>query len=278
MTTFNLEGKRAIITGAARGLGKPVALAYVKAGAKVLFTAMDQKALDEAVEESGGNPENAIALSADLRKKEDIIRIVETARDAFGGIDILFNNAGVGPTSIQEDILKNPPRFWEYSLEDYRWFFEVNTLSALQLSCLVAPEMVERGWGRIFCDTTSLDTMLRAGMAPYGGSKSALEAMTAVMAGDLEGTGVTANVLVPGGMADTRMLPDSLGIPRDQMISPQAMVAPALWLGSELSDGVSACRFIAAHWDTTKPLDEAVAAAKSPIAWKGYGVQGLNPK
>ena len=273
MSPIDLTGKRIIVTGGARGLGKVAALSYVRANAQVLVTATDQAALDRVVAESAGAPGVAVALQADLRVPEDRARIVDAARDAFGGVDVLFNNAGVSVPIIRTQPPTAPERrFWSFSIEEYRWFLEVNTVAGLELACLVAPEMVERGWGRIICDTTSLDTMLKAGSAPYGGSKAAMEAMTAVMSGDLAGTGVTANVLVPGGMADTRMA-DHAGIPRDRLISPDAMAAPGLWLASRASDGVTGRRFVASLWDADLPCEEAVAAAGAPIAWLGYGVQ-----
>jgi NAD(P)-dependent dehydrogenase (short-subunit alcohol dehydrogenase family) len=119
--------------------------------------------------------------------------------------------------------------------------------------------------------------MLRAGMAGYAGSKAALEAHTAVLAGDLAGTGVTANVLIPGGAANTPMVPLESGVDRAQLIQPEAMVAPALWLASTESDGVTAKRFIAAYWDTTLPASAAVANAIAPIGWSGLGEQTIFP-
>ena len=277
MPEYNLAGKRVIVTGAARGLGRPVAIAYVKAGAQVLFTATDKQMLNEAREDSGGSPDQAIALAADLTDQTSIQRIVATARETFGGVDVLFNNAGLSTTAIRPDFFRNPLKFWEVDDEDYRRFFEVNTLSALELSCLVAPEMMARGWGRIVCNTTSLDTMLRPGNTPYGGSKAALEAMTACMAGDLEGTGVTANILVPGGPANTRMIPEDMGLPKDQLISADCLVGPALWLASDFSDGVPACRFRGVAWDSNASLEEALAESKAPIAWTGFGAQAIIP-
>jgi len=274
---FDLSGKRAIVTGASRGLGLPVAIAYVRAGARVLFTGSDERALANAVQQSGGAAGLAVPLTADLSQPGAAVRVFEAANQAFGGVDVLFNNAGIAVTQINPDIFDNPSKFFEFGMQEYRRFFEVNTFAALELANLVAPGMIERGWGRIFCNTTSLDTMLRKGFAPYGGSKSALEAMTACMAEDLQDTGVTANVLVPGGPADTRMIPDNAGLPRDKLLPADVLVAPALWLASNLSDGVTGCRFIAANWDEKADLETAINAARAPIAWKGYGSKAIIP-
>ena len=119
--------------------------------------------------------------------------------------------------------------------------------------------------------------MLKSGMAPYGSTKASLEALTAIMARDLEGTGVTANVLVPGGPADTRMIPADLPIARDALISPDAMVPPVLWLVSDDSNQVNGRRFIAAKWDPTCSPHKAAELSGAPVAWVGYGTPAIDP-
>jgi 3-oxoacyl-[acyl-carrier protein] reductase len=138
-----------------------------------------------------------------LAKPGECERVVRVAQDAFGRVDVLVNNAGLGTTSIRRNILEKPFRFWEVNRATVEYFFAVNSTAPFELAVLVVRGMIERGWGRIVNNTTSLDTMLR--FAVYGGSKAALEAHTACMAQDLAGTGVTANVLVPGGGTATRM-------------------------------------------------------------------------
>ena len=98
----------------------------------------------------------------------------------------------------------------------------------LALTNAVVPEMMRRGWGRIVNVTTSLGTMLNAGSPTYGPSKAALEAMSAIMAKDLDGTGVTVNVLVPGGVTNTPMISDIAGFDRAQLIRPEVMAPPLL--------------------------------------------------
>jgi NAD(P)-dependent dehydrogenase (short-subunit alcohol dehydrogenase family) len=143
---------------------------------------------------------------------------------------------------VRRNFVVEPVRFWEHTEEHTQNFFAVNAIAPFRLAVHLAPDMVKRGWGRIISVTTSLGSMLRAGMAGYAGSKAALEAHTAVLAGDLADTGVTANVLIPGGAANTPMVPLESGVDRAQLIQPEAMVAPALWLASTESDGVTAKR------------------------------------
>jgi NAD(P)-dependent dehydrogenase (short-subunit alcohol dehydrogenase family) len=118
--------------------------------------------------------------------------------------------------------------------------------------------------------------MLLAGQAAYGVSKAGLEAITSVMAGDLAGTGVTANVLAPGGPADTRML-DGVNVPRGALIPADCMAAPAVWLASNASDGVTGKRFLGIKWDRNLPAAQAAIAAAAPVAWTGFGDQMRAP-
>jgi NAD(P)-dependent dehydrogenase (short-subunit alcohol dehydrogenase family) len=273
---MELTGKRVIVTGAARGLGKHMAIACIRAGAQVLFTATDRRALAETVEESQAAKDQAVIHVADVRDTAQVDSIVDAARHAFGGVDVLFNNAGIGMGSIRPDFWDNPVKFWTVSDADYRRFFEINTLSALRLASLVAPEMIARKWGRIVNVTTSLSTMLLAGQAAYSVSKAGLEAITSVMAGDLAGTGVTANVLAPGGPADTRMV-ISVNVPREALIPADCMAAPAVWLASNASDGVTGKRFLGIKWDVALPPEQAALAAAAPVAWTGYGDQMRPP-
>ena len=121
-------------------------------------------------------------------------------------VDILVNNAGIGPGAIRPDSWQRPVKFWEITADQWRRFVAVHTTAPLALTNAVVPEMMREGWGRIVNVTTSLGTMLNAGSPTYGPSKAALEALSAIMAKDLDGTGVTVNVLVPGGITNTPMV------------------------------------------------------------------------
>jgi 3-oxoacyl-[acyl-carrier protein] reductase len=145
------------------------------------------------------------------------------------------------------------------------------------MSRAALPVMLKQHWGRIINVTTSLDTMYRGGMQPYGGSKAANEAHLLGFAQELEGTGVTANVLVPGGAANTRMVSVGQQPDRAKLVSPDVMVAPLVWLCSNASDGVNGQRFIGAQWDKSLPPDEAAKKAGAPAAWQQLGRQAITP-
>ncbi|MBY0508935.1 MAG: SDR family oxidoreductase [Rhodospirillaceae bacterium] len=271
-----LAGKRIIVTGAAHGLGRAIAVACVKAGGQVLFTARDKAALGDALDESKPAAKQALTQIADLTRPDDVDGIYHAAVKAFGGVDVLINNAGVSNDSLRDDYWTNPVRFWETDADTYRRFYEINVQAPIRLTLLATPEMRARQWGRIMTTTTSLNTMITGGMGPYGSSKAAIEAFTSIAAADLADSGVTANVIAPGGPADTRMI--IADIPRADLIPADCLADPAVWLSSPLSDGVTARRFLGAKWDRALPPEKAAEAAGAPIAWTGFGTQSYAPK
>ena len=179
--------------------------------------------------------------------------------------------------AIDQGYARDPVRFWRADPARWRRLMEINVAGPFLMARQAVPHMIERGAGRIVNVTTSLDTMLAAGMAPYGPSKAALEASTAVWAKDLAGTGVTANVLVPGGPVDSPFLPPDTTFPRDRLIKPEIMRAPIVWLASPAAAGVTGRRFVARLWDVALAPDEAARGASAPVAWEGYGAQAARP-
>jgi NAD(P)-dependent dehydrogenase (short-subunit alcohol dehydrogenase family) len=152
----------------------------------------------------------------------------------------------------------------------------VNATAPIMMARAVVPHMLRAQQGRIVTVTTSLGTMVRAGYLLYGSSKAAAESATAIMAADLAGTGVTANVLVPGGVTNTPLVGDDAG-DRGKMFQPDIMVPPLLWLVSDAAAGVNARRFIAADWDPSLPGAQAAEKAGVPIAWLGIARMPIEP-
>jgi NAD(P)-dependent dehydrogenase (short-subunit alcohol dehydrogenase family) len=263
-----LEGKTVLMTGAGRGMGRSMSIALAAAGAKVAMIDIDKDVLAEsakAAEDAGGQG-SAKPFVCDVTDAERAKTTAEDVMSSFGSIDVLVNDAVVGPERIPDFFVK-PAKFWE--LEDDLWnaMLRVNIFGPQLMAKTCAPYMMDRGWGRIVNVTTSLDTMYLSGAGAYGPTKAALEAHTAIMASDLDGTGVTANILIPGGPVNTRMIPDASEIPREKLIQPDVMQAPVTWLASDDSDGITNMRFIAALWDDTLPRDERIENAGAPVAW-----------
>jgi NAD(P)-dependent dehydrogenase (short-subunit alcohol dehydrogenase family) len=266
----------AIVTGAAGGIGRALAKGLLGAGVRVAAVDLTAGGLAALAREAGGAGA-LLTIAADLSRDAAAGDIVARTRSHFGRIDILVNNAGIGQATLRAENWQRPIRFWEITPDDWRRFVAVHTTAPLMLAQAVVPEMMQRRWGRIVNVTTSLGTMIRSGSPTYGPSKAALEAFSAIMAKDLEGTGVTVNVLVPGGVTNTAMVPQEAGFERTQMIQPEIMAPPLVWLASEAAGSVTGRRFLAVHWDPMLPPTEAAAKAGAPIAWTSIATMPIEP-
>jgi NAD(P)-dependent dehydrogenase (short-subunit alcohol dehydrogenase family) len=273
------ERQVAIITGAASGIGRAMTLGLLEAGIDVAAVDKEAPWLEELKATTGGKgfAGELQTIRADLADPASFDAIVSTVLGASGRIDILVNNAGIGQGSIRADQRRNPLRFWEITPEQWSRFVAVNATAPLMMARAVVPHMLRGKRGRIVTVTTSLGTMLREGYILYGTSKAAAEAATAVMAADLSGTGVTANVLVPGGMTDTRIVPDAAVADRSRLLRPEIMAPPLLWLVSDAAAGVTGRRFLAVHWDTALRPAEAAEKCGAPIAWKSIATMPIEP-
>jgi 3-oxoacyl-[acyl-carrier protein] reductase len=273
-----LDGKVAIVTGAGRGLGQVMTLGLLEAGARVAAVEIDAPALEET--ESGadqrGAGERIQGIVADITRDDSAPKIVRATMEHFGRLDILINNAGIN-TSLQRPEGQPVGKFWDVTPTEFRRVIDVNVVAVFLMTRAALPVLLKQGWGRIINVTTSLDTMYRAGMQPYGGSKAANEAHLLAMAQELEGTGVSANVLVPGGAANTRLVSRAQEPDRAKLIPPEVMVAPLIWLCSNASDGVNGQRFIGMRWDKNLPPEEAAKNAGAPMAWQQLGRQAIMP-
>ena len=271
----------AIVTGAGGGLGAAMTAALADAGLRVAAVDVNAAALSGLERDKPGRAARILPLAADIRSPAACADAVGRAVKRFGRLDMLVNNAGVGLSSIREDYYVDNVMFWE--VPDERWdaIIDVNVKGAFLMAKAALPALREGGRGRIVNVTTSMDTMIRRGWTPYGPSKAALEACSAIWAKDLEGTGVTVNVLVPGGPADTGMVPPASAPDRASLVPPGVMKAPVRWLASRDSDGFTGRRIVAARWDDAVPGAEAARAASWPAAWPGVGagaiVSGTNP-
>jgi NAD(P)-dependent dehydrogenase (short-subunit alcohol dehydrogenase family) len=266
--TMPTQRKTAIVTGAASGMGRAMAIGLSEAGFNVI-------AVDRNAEGLGTLPTPIAPVAADLAQPASFDEIVAETMGAFGGIDILVNNAGIGQAAVRADQRRNPIRFWEVAPEQWNRFLTVNATAPILMSRAVLPHMLKANSGRIITVTTSLGTMVRAGHLLYGSSKAAAEAAMAVLAADLSGTAVTANVLVPGGTTDTPLVGEAGD--RSKMLRPEIMLPPLLWLVSDDAATVNGRRFIAADWDVSLPASRAAEAAGAPVAWLSIARMPIEP-
>ena len=272
----NLNGKSAIVTGAGRGLGRAMAAGLANAGAAVALVEPDKDVLDEAVKSIG---KGCIGIAGDVSRPEEAQMIVDETNSAFGSLHILVNNAGLGPERFRDTDRSNAKMIWEIDFTDWQLFLDVNTTGHFVMTKAVMPKLLSQGWGRIINVTTSLDTMTNFTNGAYGPSKAGAEALATMIAGGVEGTGITCNVLIPGGPADTRMI-SATGVyaDRDKLIQPEVMVPPLLHLLSEDGSSVNNRRFRAALWDPELDANTNLKKSGDPIAWPQLGGKAIRPQ
>lgn len=258
--------RTALISGGAGGIGRAMARALLAEGHRVAAMDRDEAALRRMTDELGGEAgENLLAVRGDVAIEADCGRAVAETLAAFGSLEILVNNAGIGPSHLRPDAESNMPTIEELTPEIWERYFGINVRGTIQMTRAALPSMREAGWGRIVNNTTSFFTMLR--ILPYGATKAALESLSAVWAKELDGTGITVNVLVPGGPTDTAFIAPESGIPRANMLQPGVMAPPMAWLAGDGSGGFNGQRIIAADWDPSLPPEQARDKASSPIGW-----------
>jgi NAD(P)-dependent dehydrogenase (short-subunit alcohol dehydrogenase family) len=265
----SLRGRVVIVTGGGRGIGREFVLALAGAGAKVVASARSasELALVEADVVATAGPGRFVGVVADVREASACERVVARTLATFGALHGLVNNAGVGMRHISEGFNVSPPRFWEASVERWRDILETNALGPFLMAHAAAPHLIAGGFGRIVNISTSPGTMVRVGYSPYGPSKAALEAMSRVWAQDLADTGVTVNVLLPGGATDTSFIPGSGPDRRGadgHLLPANVMNAALLWLLSDASSGVTGRRLVGKLWDPSLDSDAAAARALQP--------------
>jgi NAD(P)-dependent dehydrogenase (short-subunit alcohol dehydrogenase family) len=271
--------RAAIVTGAAGGIGRALVKGLLGAGVRVAAVDRTRDGLNAvtAAAREQGREAALSTIEADLSRDGAVSEIVQQARGRFGAIDILVNNAGIGQATLRPGNWQQPLRFWDITADQWRQFVAVHTTAPLLLAQAVVPGMTERKWGRIVNVTTSLGTMIRSGSPTYGPSKAALEAFSAIMSKDLDGSGVTVNVLVPGGVTNTPMVPMEAGFDRQDMIQPEVMAPPLVWLVSDAAGGVTGRRFLAVHWDAALPPAQAAEKAGAPVAWTSIATMPIEP-
>lgn len=264
----SLRGRVVIVTGASRGLGREMALELAAAGCQVVICgSADTPDLRATAADAEAVADGSILVHvADVADPAACDGLVAATLARFGRIDVLINNAGRGMRLISETFNTVPTKFWEAKPDEWRAIIDANFNGAFYMARAVAPHMVAQSFGKIINISTSDQTMVRRGYSPYGPSKAALEATSRVWAQDLEGTGVDVNVYLPGGAADTDLLPPS-GVRRGadgNLLPPSIMRRAIRWLCSDASNGQTGGRYIARLWDDTLPATEAAAASRSP--------------
>jgi NAD(P)-dependent dehydrogenase (short-subunit alcohol dehydrogenase family) len=242
---MGLLSLKVLVTGGTSGLGQAMASALAAAGAAVALTGRSGERASSVAAELPG----AFGLELDVRDESSVARAVDEAWSRLGGIDMLVNNAGIGMRTVNPRFMTQPQGFWEVPPDGFRAVIDTNLIGYFLMAREVTPRMLAAGGGRIVNISVSDSTMRRAGFVPYGPSRAGTESLSRIMAADLRDTGVTVNLLLPGGATVTGMLPLDTVPEGYQFLDPAVMGPPIVWLASDDAAGVHDERIVAVEFD-----------------------------
>ena len=233
-----LASKTAIITGAARGIGKQIALAFAREGANIAFTDLELNEAAQATRDEiaalGVKVQFYASNAADF---DEAHKVVEQVAAEFGSIDILVNNAGITRDTL---LMRMTEQQWDQVIQ-------VNLKSAFNFTHAVTPVMMRQRSGSIISLSSVVGINGNAGQANYAASKAGIIALTKSVAKELGGRGIRANAIAPGFILTdmTKALPEETLkqfvtlIPMRRGGEPEEVAKVALFLASDLSSYVS---------------------------------------
>jgi NAD(P)-dependent dehydrogenase (short-subunit alcohol dehydrogenase family) len=244
VSLFDLTGKVALVTGGGRGLGKAMARGFAEAGADVVIASRTESELRSALDHIlQGTNRRGVYLTADVRQRDDVRRLADTALEKMGRIDILVNNAG---TNKPQPIDAIADETWDDVLE-------INLSSVMALTRALVPQMKTRQWGRVIHISSIMGFVSKEKRNIYSATKSALMGLARASALDLGADGITVNCIAPGPFltelpasvltdAEKKVFADRTALGR--WGRPEELVGTALLLASEAGSYITGQTFI----------------------------------
>ena len=245
MNKFSLEGKVALVTGAAYGIGFAIAEAYAAAGAKIAFNCRGQKHMDEALAAYKEKGIDAKGYFCGVTDEEQVKRMVADIEKDLGTIDILVNNAG---------IIKRIP-MTEMECSDFRQVIDIDLVAPFIVAKAVIPGMIKKGHGKIINICSMMSELGRETVSAYAAAKGGLKMLTRNICSEYGEYNIQCNGIGPGYIATPQTAPlrerqaDGSRHPFDQFIvsktpagrwgTPEDLMGPAVFLASDASDFVN---------------------------------------
>jgi NAD(P)-dependent dehydrogenase (short-subunit alcohol dehydrogenase family) len=265
----DIEDKVILITGGAGGMGRIMVETFANQGARdVVFLDYNAKAGQALAKRI--KRDTVLFVPGDVSKAKDCEKAAAAARGRFGRIDVLINNAALGELATGRE--RRP--FWKFDPAGFRRLMDININGVFHMSQAVVPGMIKQGWGRIIMLSKRRESMYAPLISAYGSSKAAVDAMMMAWAVELQETGVTVNSMNPGGGVDTAFMTAKQrrsGRAAGTILQPEVIIAPALFLASNASDGITGCRYVGERWNEGLPPRQAAEQARDPAIFRAPG-------
>lgn len=238
MFCIDLSGRRSLVTGSTRGIGKAIAEYLAQAGSSVIITGREKTKADEVAKElSEKYSVKALGLGLRLDDPDSIKKGYEEIEKLIGGIDILVNNAGITKDKL----------FLRMSLEDWEEVVKVNLTGAFLITSLAVKGMIKNRWGRIINVSSVVGFMGNVGQVNYSATKAGLIGFTKSLARELASRNITVNAVAPGFIETdmTSALSEDIkqsylkNIPLGKFGLPEHVAGAVLFLCSSLADYVT---------------------------------------
>ncbi len=245
MNSFSLNGKVALVTGGAYGIGFAIAEALAKAGAKIAFNCRNDANLQKALDDYKAKGIEAHGYIADVTKEDEVTKLVNDIKNELGVIDILVNNAG---------IIKRIPML-EMSADDFRQVVDIDLNGPFIMAKAVLPDMIEKGHGKIINVCSMMSELGRETVSAYAAAKGGLKMLTRNICSEFGEHNIQCNGIGPGYIATPQTAPlrekqaDGSRHPFDQFIiaktpaarwgEPEDLMGPAVFLASDASNFVN---------------------------------------
>ena len=229
---MRLGGKVAIVTGAGSGFGRGIAEAFAEEGARLVVADIDETRARSIAKEIGAR---AVAVTADVSRGADVAAMVQAAASAFGGLDIVVNNAGI--THKNQSLMT-------VTEDEFDRVYAVNVKSIYLMTLAAVPELEKRGGGSIINTASTAGVRPRPGLTWYNGSKGAVIALTKSMAAELAPRNIRVNAINPV-IGETAMLEEFMGVPDTAENRARFIAGIPLGRMSKPSDIANAAVFLA---------------------------------
>ena len=243
-----LSGRRAVVTGAGRGIGRSIALALAQAGADVAVTARTQGEIEQLAAEIRAMGRQSLAVPCDVTDSEQVKHMASTLIDGLGGVDILVNNAG---NAGSHKFLNHPDELW------YR-MLSINLTSVYYVTKAFVPRLIEQRWGRIITIASMASRVGGSYIAAYTAAKHGVLGLTRALAVELLPYNITVNAICPG-YVNTPMTDASVSniaartgmseaqarealeksSPQKRLFEPEEIAAVAVFLAQDINKGIT---------------------------------------